>query len=135
MGHRAYLFGWRQGSCVRAPEGVEGMILGIGRAPPLLARRAKPSAIGQLADLSHEALRVDTKVAVVFGDGAGPAEVFDCWLMTGNRDHLLRDTTSGRADFERFLTGRFTKIPSVASIERSNPRRRVNAGLARTMVG
>ena len=59
-------------------------------------------------------------------------EVVDCWLMTGNRDYLLRIATTGLADFERFLVGRFTKVPGVASIESSIPLRRVKAGLTRT---
>ncbi len=59
-------------------------------------------------------------------------EVVDCWLMTGNRDYLLRIATRGPADFERFLTGTFTKVPGVASIESSIPLRRVKAGLSRT---
>lgn len=58
-------------------------------------------------------------------------EVVDCWLMTGNRDYLLRIVTGGLADFERFLVGTFTKIPGVASIESSIPLRRVKAGPAR----
>lgn len=60
-------------------------------------------------------------------------EVVDCWLMTGNRDYLLRVATRGPADFERFLTGSFTKIPGVASIESSVPLRRVKTGLARNL--
>jgi Lrp/AsnC family leucine-responsive transcriptional regulator len=60
-------------------------------------------------------------------------EVVDCWLMTGNRDYLLRVATRGLADFERFLTGTFTKIPGVSSIESSIPLRRVKSGLARTL--
>ena len=58
-------------------------------------------------------------------------EVVDCWLMTGNRDYLLRVSTRGLAEFERFLVGRFTKVPGVASIESSIPLRRVKTGLAR----
>ena len=58
-------------------------------------------------------------------------EVVDCWLMTGNRDYLLRIATSGLAEFERFLVGRFTKLPGVASIESSIPLRRVKVGHAR----
>ncbi|WP_300587439.1 Lrp/AsnC family transcriptional regulator [Marivita sp.] len=60
-------------------------------------------------------------------------EVVDCWLMTGNRDYLLRIATRGPADFERFLTSTFTKVPGVASIESSIPLRRVKAGLSRTL--
>ena len=58
-------------------------------------------------------------------------EVVDCWLMTGNRDYLLRIATNGLAEFERFLVGKFTKLPGVASIESSIPLRRVKIGLAR----
>jgi Lrp/AsnC family leucine-responsive transcriptional regulator len=58
-------------------------------------------------------------------------EVVDCWLMTGNRDYLLRIATNGLAEFERFLVGKFTRLPGVASIESSIPLRRVKVGLAR----
>ncbi|MDC0660561.1 Lrp/AsnC family transcriptional regulator [Leisingera sp. SS27] len=58
-------------------------------------------------------------------------EVVDCWLMTGNRDYLLRVATTGLRDFEKFLVGRLTKIKGVASIESSIPLRRVKAGQSR----
>lgn len=58
-------------------------------------------------------------------------EIVDCWLMTGNRDYLLRIATSGLDEFERFLVGTFTKIPGVASIESSIPLRRVKSKQAR----
>ncbi len=58
-------------------------------------------------------------------------EIVDCWLMTGNRDYLLRIATSGLVEFERFLVGTFTKLPGVASIESSIPLRRVKSGQAR----
>lgn len=60
-------------------------------------------------------------------------EVVDCWLMTGNRDYLLRVATTSLASFEAFLTGRLTKVPGVASLESSIPLRRVKADLARTL--
>jgi len=60
-------------------------------------------------------------------------EVVDCWLMTGNRDYLLRVATTGLEEFERFLVGRLTKVRGVASIESSIPLPRVKAGLARTI--
>lgn len=59
-------------------------------------------------------------------------EVVDCWLMTGNRDYLLKVVTSGLKGFEEFLVGRLTKIEGVASIESSIPLRRVKAGITRT---
>ena len=58
-------------------------------------------------------------------------EVVDCWLMTGNRDYLLRVATSGLPDFERFLTSSLTRIDGVASIESSIPLRRVKGDQAR----
>jgi Lrp/AsnC family leucine-responsive transcriptional regulator len=59
-------------------------------------------------------------------------EVVDCWLMTGARDYLLRIATADLAEFERFLTGRLTRIAGVAAIESSIPLRRVKAGTSRT---
>lgn len=61
----------------------------------------------------------------------GFPEIVDCWLMTGNRDYLMRIATSSLAEFERFLVGKLTKVPGVASIESSIPLRRVKSGLAR----
>lgn len=63
---------------------------------------------------------------------AGFPEVVDCWLMTGNRDYLLRVSTSGLAEFEQFLTGRLTRVAGVASLESSIPLRRVKSGISRT---
>ena len=59
-------------------------------------------------------------------------EVVDCWLMTGNRDYLLRVVTTNLSDFETFLVGKLTKVDGVASIESSIPLRRVKSAYART---
>ncbi|MGV8989615.1 MAG: Lrp/AsnC family transcriptional regulator [Cypionkella sp.] len=59
------------------------------------------------------------------------SEVVDCWLMTGNRDYMLRVATRNLAEFEHFLVGRLTRVRGVASIESSIPLRRVKAGIAR----
>jgi Lrp/AsnC family leucine-responsive transcriptional regulator len=75
--------------------------------------------------------QVDDALATFEAEIARHPEVVDCWLMTGNRDYLLRVVTSGLAEFERFLVGSFTKIPGVASIESSIPLRRVKSGPAR----
>lgn len=64
---------------------------------------------------------------------SGFPEVVDCWLMTGNRDYLMRVATEDLAEFEAFLTGRLTKVPGVANIESSIPLRRVKSGIARTV--
>jgi Lrp/AsnC family leucine-responsive transcriptional regulator len=60
-------------------------------------------------------------------------EVTDCWLMTGARDYLIRVVTADLSEFEAFVTGKLTKIPSVASIESSIPLRRVKAGISRSV--
>ncbi|MBT8418121.1 MAG: Lrp/AsnC family transcriptional regulator [Silicimonas sp.] len=52
-------------------------------------------------------------------------EIVDCWLMTGSFDYLLQVAVRDLHEFERFLTGRLTKIPGVASLESSVPIRRV----------
>lgn len=64
---------------------------------------------------------------------AGFPEVVDCWLMTGNRDYLLRVATEGLREFEQFLVGRLTRVRGVASIESSIPLRRVKSGLSRAI--
>ena len=58
-------------------------------------------------------------------------EVVDCWLMTGNRDYLLRIAVADLNEFESVLTGRLTKIEGVASLESSIPIRRVKSDFAR----
>lgn len=60
-------------------------------------------------------------------------EIVDCWLMTGNRDYLLRVSTGSLSEFETFLVGYLTKVPGVASIESSIPLRRVKADMMRTV--
>ena len=52
-------------------------------------------------------------------------------MVTGNRDYLLRLAISDLTEFERFLTGRLTKVEGVASIESSIPIRRVKEQRAR----
>ncbi len=123
----------------------------VGLSPSPVARRlrileAEGVIIGYAALIDEAALgyefsvfvsvkldrQVDDALARFEAAVRGFPEVVDCWLMTGTRDYLLRVATRGLADFERFLTGTFTKIPGVASIESSIPLRRVKAGLART---
>ncbi|WP_425102011.1 Lrp/AsnC family transcriptional regulator [Tropicibacter sp. S64] len=58
-------------------------------------------------------------------------EVTDCWLMTGDRDYLLRIAVADLIEFEHFLTGKLTKVDGVASLESSIPIRRVKENSAR----
>ncbi len=60
-------------------------------------------------------------------------EVVDCWLMTGNRDYMMRVVTSDLKEFEHFLVRQLTKVPGVSTIESSIPLRRVKDGQARML--
>lgn len=60
-------------------------------------------------------------------------EVVDCWLMTGNRDYMMRVVTRDLKEFEHFLVGHLTKTSGVANIESSIPLRHVKRGLTRTL--
>lgn len=46
-------------------------------------------------------------------------EVADCYLMTGQRDYLLRVVVGDLSSFERFLKDKLTRLDGVASIESS----------------
>jgi Lrp/AsnC family leucine-responsive transcriptional regulator len=46
-------------------------------------------------------------------------EVVDCYLMTGQRDYLMRIVVSDLPAYERFLKDKLTRLDGVASIESS----------------
>ena len=46
-------------------------------------------------------------------------EVLDCYLMTGQRDFLLRIVVGDLASYERFLKDKLTRLDGVSSIESS----------------
>jgi Lrp/AsnC family leucine-responsive transcriptional regulator len=46
-------------------------------------------------------------------------EVLECYLMTGNRDYLLRVVTADLASYEAFLKNKLTRLDGIASIESS----------------
>ncbi|MDB5592534.1 Lrp/AsnC family transcriptional regulator [Enterovirga sp.] len=46
-------------------------------------------------------------------------EVADCYLMTGQRDYLMRIVVKDLASYERFLKDKLTRLDGVASIETS----------------
>ena len=46
-------------------------------------------------------------------------EVVDCYLMTGQRDYLLRIVVRDLAAYERFLKDKLTRLKGIASIETS----------------
>lgn len=122
----------------------------VGLSPTPTARRVKQleasgAITGYTAQLDETALgfpvsvfvsvrldkQVDEALALFEQAISRLPEVVDCWLMTGNRDYLMRVATRDLADFERFLTQRLTRIKGVAAIESSIPLRRVKATPAR----
>jgi Lrp/AsnC family leucine-responsive transcriptional regulator len=46
-------------------------------------------------------------------------EVLECYLMTGNRDYLLRVVVADLSAYEAFLKTKLTRLDGVASIESS----------------
>jgi len=46
-------------------------------------------------------------------------EVLECYLMTGNRDYLLRVVVADLPSYEAFLKTRLTRLDGIASIESS----------------
>lgn len=50
---------------------------------------------------------------------AGWPEVVDCYLMTGQRDYLMRIVARDLESYERFLKQKLTRLDGVASIETS----------------
>jgi Lrp/AsnC family transcriptional regulator, leucine-responsive regulatory protein len=49
----------------------------------------------------------------------GWPEVVDCYLMTGQRDYLMRVVVNDLVAYERFLKDKLTRLKGVASIESS----------------
>ncbi|NNM01805.1 MAG: Lrp/AsnC family transcriptional regulator [Gammaproteobacteria bacterium] len=94
------------------------------------ARMGFPFAVFISVKLDHQ---VDDRLVRFEEAIALYPEVVDCWLMTGSRDYLLRVAVADLNEFERFLTGRLTRIDGVASIESSIPIRRVKGQLSRLL--
>lgn len=129
---------------------VQDLSARVGLSPTPVARRIRALEAGGVitgygAQIDEAALgypvsvfvsvkldrQVDQALAEFERAVQGFPEVVDCWLMTGNRDYLLRVVTRDLAGFEAFLTGRLTRLPAVSSIESSIPLRRVKQGTSR----
>jgi DNA-binding Lrp family transcriptional regulator len=54
--------------------------------------------------------------------------VVECYLMTGNRDYLLRVVSDSLKSYERFIREVLTRLPGIASIESSFAFRPVKKG-------
>ena len=87
-------------------------------------RLGLPVAIFMSVKLERQ---VDSALTTFETEIAKYPEVIDCWLMTGENDYLLLIRAAGLAEYEEFLTGKFTKIPGIASIQSSVSLRRVKS--------
>src|SRR6476661_8460138 len=58
-------------------------------------------------------------------------EVLECYLMTGNRDYLLRVVAADLASYETFLKTKLTRLDGIASIESSFALGQVKYSIAR----
>jgi Lrp/AsnC family leucine-responsive transcriptional regulator len=86
------------------------------------SRLGLPVAIFMSVKLERQ---VDSALTTFEREIAKHPEVIDCWLMTGENDYLLLIRAAGLAEYEEFLTGTFTKIPGISSIQSSVSLRRV----------
>ncbi|MEH6444960.1 MAG: Lrp/AsnC family transcriptional regulator [Oceanospirillaceae bacterium] len=46
-------------------------------------------------------------------------EVLECYLMTGNRDYLLKVVSHDLKSYEAFIRNKFSNLPGISSIESS----------------
>ena len=46
-------------------------------------------------------------------------QVMECYLMTGNRDYMMRVVSADLKSFELFIRDELTKLPGIASVESS----------------
>jgi Lrp/AsnC family leucine-responsive transcriptional regulator len=75
--------------------------------------------------------QVDSALSTFEAEVRKHPQIVDCWLMTGENDYLLRILARDLKEYEAFLTGVFTKIPGIASIQSSVSLRRVKASQPR----
>jgi Lrp/AsnC family leucine-responsive transcriptional regulator len=46
-------------------------------------------------------------------------EILECYLMTGNRDYLLKVVSNDLKSYEAFIRDKFSNLPGISSIESS----------------
>lgn len=80
------------------------------------SRLGLPVAIFMAVKLERQ---IDSALTTFEKEIAKYPEIVDCWLMTGDNDYMLLVRVAGLAEYEEFLTGTFTKIPGIASIQSS----------------
>jgi Lrp/AsnC family leucine-responsive transcriptional regulator len=101
----------------------EGYILGYSTIVDE-KRLGLPVAVFMSVKLERQ---VDLALKTFEAEIAKYPEVIECWLMTGENDYLLLVQAAGLTEYEEFLTGTFTKIPGIASIQSSVSLRRVKS--------
>jgi len=83
---------------------------------------ANPKALGLgLSVFISISLKAQAKAALAEFEAriAEHDEVMECYLMTGNRDYLLRVVAADLSSYEAFLKNKLTRLDGIASIESS----------------
>jgi len=115
--------------CLRRlrPLEAEGIIRGYTAALDE-EKLGLPVAIFMSVKLERQ---IDSALSVFEAEIRKHPQIVDCWLMTGENDYLLRILARDLKEYETFLTGVFTKVPGIASIQSSVSLRRVKAAQPR----
>lgn len=103
--------------CLRRVRALESAGL-IGRYVAVLDQRKAGLPVSVFVSIKLERQREDALDAFAAAVRRWP-EVLECYLMTGQRDYLLRVVVADLDAYERFLKQRLTRVEGVASIESS----------------
>ncbi|OYX10722.1 MAG: AsnC family transcriptional regulator [Rhizobiales bacterium 32-66-8] len=90
----------------------------IARYAAVLDQRAAGLPVSVFVSIKLERQREDALDAFAAAIRRWP-EVLECYLMTGQRDYLLRVVVADLDSYERFLKSKLTRLDGIASIESS----------------
>lgn len=103
--------------CLRRVRHLEEEGL-ITRYVAVLDQRAVGLPVSVFVSIKLERQREDALDAFAVAIRHWP-EVLECYLMTGQRDYLLRVVVADLESYERFLKQKLTRVEGIASIESS----------------
>ncbi|MFG1462371.1 Lrp/AsnC family transcriptional regulator [Xanthobacter sp. DSM 24535] len=103
--------------CLRRVRHLEEEGL-ITRYVAVLDQRAVGLPVSVFVSIKLERQREDALDAFAAAIRHWP-EVLECYLMTGQRDYLLRVVVADLESYERFLKQKLTRVEGIASIESS----------------
>ncbi|TCT05584.1 Lrp/AsnC family transcriptional regulator [Aquabacter spiritensis] len=103
--------------CLRRVRALEASGL-IARYVAVLNQRAAGLPVSVFVSIKLERQREEALDAFSAAIRRWP-EVLECYLMTGQRDYLLRVVVADLESYERFLKTKLTRLEGIASIESS----------------